>query len=369
MSVNYYSIEDAFNEIENELLTDLRKRLQKGIPNIDNIDEAYKIWQVEQLKGLQQFRYIDDKDFVERFSQLNDKIEQLLDESYTYANEEEARSILTSLSNRISKSVNADELLLLNKNKLKALINATTNDIKRAEYATLRMCDDQYRKIIYNTQLYLGSGSGTLRSAIDRAKNQFYEAGIQSVQYKNGANVNISSYTEMALRTSNKRATLQGEAAARDEYGLNLVIITRRGTACPKCQRFCGRVCVDNVYGSVQNENSDIYPLLSDFIAGGLYHPNCKDSHSTYYPGISSKPRPMTQAEQERATEIYNLEQKQRYNERQIRKYKRLAENQLDPANADKYDLKVKEWQARQREFIKSNGDALRRKYDRESIN
>lgn len=32
-------------------------------------------------------------------------------------------------------------------------------------------------------------------------------------------------------------------------------------------------------------------------MAGGLYHPNCKDGHTTYFPGISDKPEKVTKKE------------------------------------------------------------------------
>lgn len=360
-----YDIEAAFKAIEEELLSNLKRKLEKHI--LDEIDakEAWKAWQVEQMEALQQYRFTNDKYFKQRYSKLNHKIRALLKETWQNARLNEENAILRRVAGIKRETVKDKDLRLLNEDKLDALLNAVTNDMEKAEYATLRMLDDQYRKIIFNAQTYLNTGSGTLRAAIDMATKDFYANGIDSIQYKNGARVNITSYSEMALRTANKRAALQGAATARDEYGLSLVIITRRGVACPKCQQFCGRVCIDDVYGNGKPDGE--HPLLSDFIAQGLYHPNCKDSHSTYYEGITNEPKGMTAAEQAEATRIYDLEQRQRYNERQIRKYKRLEENQLDPQNKEAAKLKRQEWQRKQKEFVDSHIE-LRRKYDREKI-
>ena len=360
-----YDIEEAFKVIEEELLESLKRRLEKGIDDAAEINGAYQLWQAEQMKALQQYRFVNDKHFKQRYSKLNYKIRELLTQTWQDAKLKEANAILRRVAGIKRETVKAKDLLLLNHNKLDALLNAVTTDMEKAEYATLRMIDDQYRKIIFNAQTYLNTGSGTLRGAIDMATKDFYASGINSIEYKNGVRVNITSYSEMALRTANKRATLQGEAAARDEYGLSLVIITKRGVACPKCQQFCGRVCIDDVYGNGEPDGK--HALLSDFIAQGLYHPNCKDSHSTYYEGITETPKPMTKAEQAEATRIYQLEQQQRYNERQIRKYKRLEQNQLDEANIEAAKTKRKEWQAKQKEFVDSH-EELRRKYDREKI-
>ena len=76
----------------------------------------------------------------------------------------------------------------------------------------------------------------------------------------------------------------------------------------------------------------------------------------------------LSAAEIEEANKVYELEQKQRYNERQIRKYKRLEAGSLDADNQAYYGGKVRQWQAAQRKFIKENGDVLRRDYSREQI-
>ena len=108
--------------------------------------------------------------------------------------------------------------------------------------------------------------------------------------------------------------------------------------------------------------------LLSEAMAGGLYHPNCKDVHTTYFEGVSTPPEPMTAAEKKEAARVYNLEQQQRYNERQIRKYKRLADGSVDPENQLRYQKKLETWQAEQRRFVKANGDVLKRRYENEAI-
>lgn len=363
--IDPYDIEEAFRIIENELLASMSRNLGRHIREEEKVGVSYQMWQAEQMKALQQYRFVDDKHFRQRYSKLNQQIRELLKQTWNNHKLDEENAILRRVGGIKKVTVKDKDLRLLNTEKLDALLNAVISDMEKAEYATLRMMDDQYRKIIFNSQVYLNTGSGTLRQAIDMATKDFYANGIDSIEYRNGMRVNITSYSEMALRTANKRAALHGEAAARDEYGLSLVIITRRGVACPKCQQFCGKVCIDDVYGSGQPDGK--HPLLSTFISQGLYHPNCKDTHSTYYEGISPDPKPMTATEQKEATRIYELEQKQRYNERQIRKWKRLEQNSLDPISIEEAKAKRKEWQRKNKEFVDSHIE-LRRKYDREKI-
>ena len=62
------------------------------------------------------------------------------------------------------------------------------------------------------------------------------------------------------------------------------------------------------------------YPRLSEAVAGGLYHPNCKDIHTTYFEDVK------------------------------------------------KYEAKLSAWQEHQRDFVKANGDVLKRRYENEKL-
>ena len=129
-------------------------------------------------------------------------------------------------------------------------------------------------------------------------------------------------------------------------------MITYRSSACPRCVKYIGKVFVDDVWGTVGAKENNKYPLLSSAISDGLYHPNCKDSHTTYFEGIT-KQRTMTKDEENETVRRYKLQQEQRYNERQIRKYKRLENGSISEENKSKYAAKRKEWQKRNNEFVK----------------
>lgn len=91
--------------------------------------------------------------------------------------------------------------------------------------------------------------------------------------------------------------------------------------------------------------NSDgSYSLLSSAIAKGLYHPRCKDSHTTYFPGISTADDSWTKEELAALGQEYEQEQKQQYAERQAERFSRLAEYSLDEDNKRKYAARAKEW-------------------------
>jgi hypothetical protein len=186
------------------------------------------------------------------------------------------------------------------------------------------------------------------------------------VEYKNGARVNIASYSEMALRTANKRANLMGCAEKRMEWGIHTVKITTHNSACPLCIQWQGKVYYDDVYGSVMvQEKKGIagfkkYPLLSEAVKGGMFHPNCKNGLSTYYDGINQPPKEPTKEEKEEMVRRYNLQQEQRACERNIRKYKRLEAGCLDADNVAKYAEKKQQWIGKYNNLIAENPDVLR---------
>ena len=90
------------------------------------------------------------------------------------------------------------------------------------------------------------------------------------------------------------------------------------------------------------------YPLMSSAIAAGLYHPRCKDSHTTYFEGISTPPEKSryTKAELNELVRKQEQENRQQYAKRQEKKFGRLADFSLDPENKKKYEQKQNEWKS-----------------------
>lgn len=369
-----YDISEAFQRIEEEMIASMSRNLKRHLKK--ELDEGmnYSMWQAEQLAALTNFRKNNEKAFKSYFSTINGQIETLLKMAHQSGAMDQEKRILEAIKKgwKVSSLPTSDAMqgafFKINERKLNALIEATTKDMAKAETAMLRMADDEYRKVIFNAEAFYNTGAGTLPQCVDMATKDFLSRGISCIEYANGARVGIDSYAAMALRTAQTRAYLTGEASKRDEWGVNTVIVNRRGVACPRCLQYVGQIFYDDVWGNSPVPSPQKYPLLSEAIAGGLYHPNCKDIHTTYFEGVNTPPKPMTEAEKKEAARVYNLEQQQRYNERQIRKYKRLSDGSVDPENVKKYEGKLSAWQTKQREFVKANGDVLKRRYENEKL-
>ena len=369
----YYDISEVFQKIEEDMIASMMRNLKRHLATEKEEGINYAMWQAEQLAALNEFKRNNKSFFKSYFSTINGQIEEVLRKAHETGKMDQEVQILEAIQRGWSTALKNSgsvqgAFFRINDRKLKALINSVTNDMKKAETAMLRRVDDEYRKILFNSQAYYNTGAGTLPQCVDMATKDFLSKGIDCIEYKNGARVGIDSYARMAIRTATTRAYLLGESEKRDEWGISTVIVNKRGVACPRCLKYVGRVFYDDVWGSAPIPSPEKYPRLSEAIAGGLYHPNCKDVHTTYFEGVTTPPKPMTDAQKKEAERVYNLEQQQRYNERQIRKYKRLSDGSVDPENQLRYQKKLEAWQDTQRNFVKANGDVLKRRYENEKL-
>ena len=106
-------------------------------------------------------------------------------------------------------------------------------------------------------------------------------------------------------------------------------------------------VFIDDIYaGGKKTDAGGKYPLLSDAVKAGLFHPRCKDSSSMYLEGISTPPdrEVLPKKAQEDLTEIERAEQKAAYGKRMEKMNKRLSKYALDPDNKKMYRGRAKQW-------------------------
>ena len=377
-----YDITAAFKAIEDELIASMIRNMDRH--RAEETAEGYEwsMWQAEQLKALEKYKRDNQKKYRKQFQKINGEIDLLIRKARETGNMQQEIKILEAIkkgfpAKKISKGM-AGEFFRLNDRKLEALIEATTHDMEKAETAILRKAEDDYRQAIYNAQVYANTGAGTYEKAVDMATKDMLSRGINCVQYINGARHTLADYADMAIRTASKRAYLQGEGEKRQEWGIATVIVNKRGNPCPKCLPFCGKVLIDDVWSGGPEDGVDLetgkkYPLMSYAISQGLYHPRCRDSHTTYFPGISTADDTWTKEELEAIGQEYEAEQKQQYAKRQEEKYERLAEYSLDAGNQKKYAERQAQWkqqnpQGWRRQFMR-NGSAEPEKTWREKYN
>lgn len=345
-----YNIKEAFERIENELIDSMMRNFSRH--RAEETKEGYNWtqWQAEQLKSLEEYRKHNAKKFGKRFKTINSKVEEMIRTAKADGNASQEAEILEAVKDGFKapkkpSEHSTAEFFKVNDRKLDALIKSTTDDLKRAETAVLRMSNDKYRKAIFNAHVAMNTGAVTYEKAVDIACKDMLNAGLNCVEYKNGARHTLSDYADMAVKTANKRAYLRGEGEKRAEWGVSLVVVNSRQGGCPDCAKYIGKVFIDDVYSNGKKSDGN-YPLLSTAIKNGLFHPRCKDSTSTYYEEITTL-EPVTPEEEAEMDRRERLEEKQQYAERQAQRFDRRAEYSLDKDNKRIAQTRADEWHDR----------------------
>lgn len=346
-----YNIREAFEKIEDELIDSMMRNFNRH--RAEETKEGYNWtqWQAEQLKSLEEYRKHNAKKFGKRFKTINSKVEEMIRTAKADGNASQEAEILEAVKDgfKAPKKPSAHstaEFFKMNDRKLDALIKSTTDDLKRAETAVLRMSNDKYRKAIFNAQVAMNTGAVTYEKAVDIACKDMLNAGLNCVEYKNGARHTLSDYADMAVKTANKRAYLRGEGEKRAEWGVSLVVVNSRQGGCPDCAKYIGKVFIDDVYSNGKKSDGN-YPLLSTAIKNGLFHPRCKDSTSTYYPELDDLDAPLSEDEIKELDRQRGIEEKQQYAQRQAERFDRRAEYSLDKDNKRIVQTRADEWHDR----------------------
>lgn len=346
-----YNIREAFEKIEDELIDSMMRNFSRH--RAEETKEGYNWtqWQAEQLKSLEEYRKHNAKKFGKRFKTINSKVEEMIRTAKADGNASQEAEILEAVKDGFKapkkpSEHSTAEFFKANDRKLDALIKSTTDDLKRAETAVLRMSNDKYRKAIFNAQVAMNTGAVTYEKAVDIACKDMLNAGLNCVEYKNGARHTLSDYADMAVKTANKRAYLRGEGEKRAEWGVSLVVVNSRQGGCPDCAKYIGKVFIDDVYSNGKKSDGN-YPLLSTAIKNGLFHPRCKDSTSTYYPELDDLDAPLSEDEIKELDRQRGIEEKQQYAQRQAERFDRRAEYSLDEDNKRIAQTRADEWHDR----------------------
>ena len=346
-----YNIREAFEKIEDELIDSMMRNFSRH--RAEETKEGYNWtqWQAEQLKSLEEYRKHNAKKFGKCFKTINSKVEEMIRTAKADGNASQEAEILEAVKDgfKAPKKPSAHstaEFFKVNDRKLDALIKSTIDDLKRAETAVLRMSNDKYRKAIFNAQVAMNTGAVTYEKAVDIACKDMLNAGLNCVEYKNGARHTLSDYADMAVKTANKRAYLRGEGEKRAEWGVSLVVVNSRQGGCPDCAKYIGKVFIDDVYSNGKKSDGN-YPLLSTAIKNGLFHPRCKDSTSTYYPELDDLDAPLSDYEIKELDRQRGIEEKQQYAQRQAERFDRRAEYSLDKDNKRIAQTRADEWHDR----------------------
>ena len=238
------------------------------------------------------------------------------------------------------------------------------NSLQAAERRILRQFDDQYANIIGGVSAEMATGVMNTRQAVGEALQAFADQGITGFIDRGGHHWTLENYSEMAVLTAIERATISGYVDTMQSYGYDLAVIDGHIGACPICEAWEGVII------SVSGNHPD-YPSLDDAEGAGCFHPRCLHGITTYYEGISHAPEGGFRDEPREVEDPgpqYTARSKQRYMERQIRKYKDREIVAQTPLQKSQARNKVREWEDALDDMIKKqpSNDYLYRHKERE---
>ena len=231
--------------------------------------------------------------------------------------------------------------------------------LRETRLPIVRQQGDRIRDIIAEASAttYREGDTFTRRQFSQDLMRRFSDEGMTGVTYSNGRRVQLDSYSEMVARTQTQQAYNQANWNRLQERGMDLTVISVHYPCSDICEPHQGRV--HSISGS-----SSQYPSLQSAIDEGLFRPNCKHHSSGYTPGDKAPERDIGTRENRK---MYEAQQKQRYYETGVKKWKRREVSAVDPQAREKAKAKVREWQKRTRQHVEDN-PFLRRDYTREAI-
>ena len=235
----------------------------------------------------------------------------------------------------------------------------TLNTLKRLTGTIAIDATGKLNQYMDMAQMMTQSGAFTHEQSVKVAVERFAADGVYAFDYFSGVRTSIEAAVRRALVTGINQATAEISLANAEELGTDLVEVTSHRDARPSHAAWQG-----GVY-SISGNDQKYKGLVESTGYGtgpGLAGWSCRHSFFAYVDGISEQ-----LPKEEYSQETYEQEQESRYNERNIRAWKRRAATlEAGGQDATKAREKVKAWQKKQREHIAKTG--LTREYVRERI-
>ena len=340
-------IRRVYADAEQRLIEKVKKRLDKGLERPGWVESM--LAQVHQVNN-------ELSGEVGTLKDTDPRVEEILSRVYDDG-AVDASDGLTVKAKALGQapyslgSVEAD-LTIVRGAAIRQLVAATVNVLDSTHFAVLRNAQDTYRSTIAQVTEQMAAGGLTPREAAQVALNRWADQGVTGFTDSAGRKWELSSYADMAIRSAMAQAAVQGHLDKLQAYDEDLVICSDSPEECELCRPWEGKVLsISGAWG---------HPSVSEAIAAGLFHPNCSHNLYLYTEGLT---RPMQNTANPQG---YANRQRQRANERQIRRWKRREAAAITDRDSALSHAKVREWQAKQRELISRTGRL--REYGREQV-
>jgi hypothetical protein len=234
----------------------------------------------------------------------------------------------------------------------------------------LRWQDDAYREVMAQPAFDVLAGTKTRLRAAQVAWEHLLSKGVTGFTDRSNRKWDLTSYTEMATRTTVAHAAIEGALDRFKQAGVGLVIVSNAPQECERCRPFEGKVlAIAGPAGPRQMEHGlhdgvmvtvDVVDTVAGAVAKGLMHPNCRHSLAAYLPGVTRVPThtqdPQGDEDRQRLREL----------ERRLRKAKLREAALVDPGARQAAAGRVRAIQAQIREHVMTT--SAKRQPQREQI-
>lgn len=352
-------------DLELSLYQSMGRQLQRHRLEEEQRGFRWTQWQAVQLRTLRQYRRQLAAEVGQVFNEIMPEIERNIALEYQ-SGQDSFDDTLRSARNRGVRlqPISADSFAGVHEERLKTVILDVRSDMDKARYGAAQRAGVIYEDIIKRADVAFQTGTRTLLDSVESATKEAARSGLNAVEYEDGRRVNVSSYVEMALRTSGRRAANEAEGVKREEWGIYTVISPTLHSTCDTCQPWQGRVLIDDVFSKGKPDGK--HPMLSEAMRPPSHFqgPNCRHPLTVYIPGVTRIPKA---SDFDQTKSNYEAEQRQRYIERKIRAWKRQEALSVDRAEKAKAKAKVRMWQGIMREHLRDQPQ-LRRNPQREKL-
>lgn len=222
------------------------------------------------------------------------------------------------------------------------------------------------------------TGTSTLQEAVRSGVRAMHEAGITGFVDHGGHQWSAEAYVRMDVKTTCSNAANQAVMTRNEQYGNDLIWVNTNATARPGCYPWQGKVIsmANRARVVMDGDGRQVQAYaVSQTTYGqpdGIYGINCHHGPmNVFIPGMSVVRGQEGAPSKDASDQIYQLTQKQRRMERQVRYAKREAA-MLDAAGDkegfEKAALKVKDRQAKLKAFVNEHEESLVLRGDRTQV-
>ena len=339
----------------------------RNLAFLEDIEEEYPKW---KNKACREFFEYSGTEFqkVKKSSQnkvksaIKNGIAMTVSNIFSRLKDTDAQTSKKDMLNRSNKNLNKG--IKDTQGEIKNLCNISR---KCTNKQFIKACDEAYSKIV---------AGNNADKAIESSIRKLSQKGIEVVGYTDHT-ISMDAAVKRAVTSGVNQTSLKFKMDNCKELGINIVKTSSHGGARPSHQEWQGKLFYLHtpVKGLQNFKKATGYGRVD-----GLGGANCR--HSFYEVTDYEYKNNLVDTEEfdkNRNDDQYELEQKQRYYERQIRSWKK-RKNILDECGVDstKEAKKIREWQDKRSQFIKESNiqfkkehgidNVLKKAYPREKV-